>query len=144
MLEQTYMDQGVSRGVTSKRRTIHLEDDVFTRLDQYVAEHGDTKINTVTKAVMDLVGGQREKFLKMYAPHIRLTHSSKEMIILEDQDLDKVAVVIAQWNNIVKNKEKRSLMSLYCQLCSSDSCIHVRYSLVLPDILQIQKEGKLV
>lgn len=146
MLGQTYMEQGIRNTVTpqSKRRTIHLNDDVFTRLDQYVAKHGDTKQNIVTQAVMDLINGEREKFLKVYAPQLNLEYSTPNTIFINDNELEKTAVVKAKWNNILANKDKRSLLSLFCELCNSEHCIHVRYSLVLPDIIRLRKEDKLV
>lgn len=159
MLEQTYMSKGSRKGMPSSssissgsggggrtnRHTVNLNDDVYRQLGMYVAKHGDTKENTVRQAVMDLVGDERNRFLKAYAPHLTLEHTTSCSIFIEDSELEKTAVVKAKWNDITKpeNKNNRSLLHLYCELCNSESCIHVRYSLVIPDTLRIRKEGKL-
>jgi hypothetical protein len=129
-------------GKKRNRHTINLSDDVFSRLGMYVAKWGNTKEGIVNQSVYDTVFG-RDQFLKMYAPHLTLEYSTPNTILINDSELNKTAVVKAKWNNIVKEKT-RSLLSLKCELCDSDSCIHVRFSLVLPNILRIRKEDKLV
>lgn len=148
MLGQTYMNPRYIKSVTKpanrKRHTVNLNDDVFRQLGLYVAEHGDTKENVVTRAVMDWVGDDRKKFLKAYAPQLTLEHISNTAIFINDNELNKTAVVRVQWNSITKDVQNRSLLKLYCEICESESCIHVRYSLVLPNITQMQKEQKMV
>jgi hypothetical protein len=86
--------------VDKKRHTVHLKEDVFNLLTKYIAEHGNTKENVVTQAVMDLVSGAREKFLKMYAPHLTLDHATPNTMLINDNELNKTAVVKVNWNNI--------------------------------------------
>ena len=125
------------------RHTVNLNDNVFSQLGLYISKWGNTKENVVNQAVYDAVFA-RDQFLKAYAPHITLEHSTENAIFLQDSELDKIAVVRVRWNNLEKNQKKRSLISLYCETCDSDNCIHIRYSLVLPNTLRIRKEGKLV
>jgi hypothetical protein len=148
MLRQTYMQHGITEVVkpsseSTKRRTVHLKEDVFTLLVKYVSEQGGTKEQAVRTAVIDLVTEKRKQFLKMYAPHLTLDHATQNTILINDSELKKMAVVKVTWNNIATSKH-RPLLTLQCELCNSDSCIHIRYSLVLPDIFRIEKAGKLV
>lgn len=146
-----YMDQPISgEGLGMKkerssrgRHTINLHTEVYTKLGEYVARWGNSKENVVNDVVYQAVF-QRDQFLKVFAPHLTLEHSTQNAIYITDVELDKTAVVKAKWNDITKENDNRSLLSLRCELCDSDSCIHVRYSLVLPDTLQLKKEEKLV
>ena len=148
MLEQstTYMKEKNHKSgmVTKRRRTVHVRDDIFSLLNQFVSRHGDTKENIVSKAIEDLVSGTREKFLKAYAPHITLEHTSQNAIFINDTKLKKMAVVKPEWIDVKKNPDDGALLRLWCETCESENCIHVRYSLVLPDVLRIEKGGKLV
>jgi len=127
----------------SKRHSANLNTDVFTKLSAYITKWGNTKEAIINQAVEDYVFG-REQFLKLFAPHLTLENSTSKAIFIYDNELNKTAVVRAKWNNIVSKEKERSLLSLQCENCESDSCIHVRYSLVLPDIIRIRKEDKLV
>ena len=124
------------------RHTINLTTEVFTRLGEYVARWGNSKENVANNAVYDTVY-LKDQFLKVYAPHLTLENSTVNSIFINDHELGRTAVIKVRWNNITK-EEKRPLMSVYCELCDSDNCIHVRYSLVLPNILRLEKSGKLV
>lgn len=125
-----------------KRHTANLNTDVFTKLSMYITRWGNTKEAIVNQAVDDYVHG-RYQFLKMFAPHLTLENSTNKAIFIYDNELEKTAVVRAKWNNMKEDGE-RPLISLSCEVCNSDNCIHVRYSLALPDILRIRKEDRLV
>jgi hypothetical protein len=127
-----------------KRHSANLNTDVFKKLGIYIAKWGNTKEAIVNQAVEEFVAG-RQQFLKMYAPHLTLENTTSKAIFIYDNELEKTAVVRAKWNELSTNQEKRSLITLNCEVCdNSESCIHVRYSLALPGISRLQKEEKLV
>lgn len=146
MLGQTYMNNSVNKVVTSapnRRHTVNISDDVFVKLGRYIAKWGNTQEGIVNQAIYDMVCA-REQFLKVFAPHLSLENATVNAIFINDHELNRIAVVTAKWTDISKESNNRSLLSLYCETCDSESCIHVRYSLVLPDVLRIRKEDKLV
>jgi hypothetical protein len=132
--------------VDKKRKTVHLREEAFNLLTKYVAEHGNTKENIVRMAIMDLVGGAREKLLKAYAPQLLMEHATRNAIFINDSEMNRMAVVKVKWNNgtdpadTITDKKinlSKPLLELYCEKCDSENCIHVRYSLLLPEILKI-------
>ena len=129
--------------VAKKRHSANQNTDVFTKLEIFVTKWGNTKEGIVNKAVDDYVSG-RENFGKMLAPHLTLENSTARAIFIYDSEIGKTAVVRGRWNDIPKPENERAVLTLKCELCDSDNCIHVRYSLVLPDIIRIRKDDKLV
>ncbi len=127
----------------NRGHTVNLRTDVYALLSEYSAKRGLTKESVVNQSVYDAIFA-RNQFLKMLAPHLYLEHAAPNALYIRDSDLQKTAVVQVKWNNIITNEKERSLINLKCELCDSDSCIHVRYSLVTPDIIRLEKSGKLV
>ena len=124
----------------NRRPTVHISPEVDSRLDEYVAKFGGPKQEVVDAAV-DATVYVRQNFIKAYAPHLTLEHSTLNAIYIHDNELQKTAVVKAKWRDLYESgKDKtnnRSLLTIFCELCESENCIHVRYSLILPEMPRI-------
>lgn len=104
------------KGNRRGRHTVNLHTEIYSKLGEYISKWGNSKENVVNDAVYQAVF-KRDQFLKMYAPHIILEHSTPNALYILDNQLQKTAVVKAKWNNIIEGEDNGSLLSLKCELC---------------------------
>ena len=77
-------------------------------------------INSVLKEAID-----REKFLQAYAPYLLRVGYEGNILFIKDSKMGKTAEIFLREQ------------VLYCNLCESKDCIHIHYSLALPEIARL-------
>jgi hypothetical protein len=77
-------------------------------------------INSVLKEAID-----REKFLQAYAPFLLRVGYEGNVLFIKDSKVGKTAEIFLREQ------------VLYCNLCESKDCIHIHYSLALPEISRL-------
>jgi hypothetical protein len=77
-------------------------------------------INSVLKESID-----REKFLQAYAPFLLKVGYEGNILFIKDSKIGKTAEICLREQ------------VLYCNLCESKDCIHIHYSLALPEITKL-------
>ena len=107
--------------MVKNRHTVHLNDEVYGELDNYITKWGNAKEAIVNKAVYDYVY-KRQNFLKIYAPHLNLEGVTQNAIFINDSELIEIAVVRVQKSKAAGNSEAQDSTSitLSCQSCKSE------------------------
>ena len=77
-------------------------------------------INSVLKDAID-----RERFLQAYAPFLVKVGYEGNILFIRDSKLGKTSEIILREQ------------VLYCNLCESKDCIHIHYTLALPEVAQL-------
>ncbi len=83
---------------------------------------------------------KRDKFIKMYAPHISEEHITENVVFLNDTKLNKIAVI--RLKEYPDTDLENSGYYGYCETCDSDSCIHVKASLASGSLMRLSLSGK--
>jgi hypothetical protein len=85
-------------------------------------KHWNTKeyINSVLKESID-----RDLFLQAYAPFLLKVGYESNILFIKDSKIGKTAEIYLRGQ------------VLYCNLCESKDCIHIHYSLALPEIAKL-------
>ena len=73
-----------------------------------------------------LLYAEKEKWLKNYAPHLVFVGIDKNGILLRDRHLKDSIVEVKLLDN-----------RLWCQVCREKNCMHVYYSIGLPEIAKV-------
>lgn len=68
---------------------------------------------------------ERDKFLQTYAPNLAKVGYQENILFIRDAKAGKTADVF------LKDKV------LYCGLCESKDCIHIRYAFALPEVARM-------
>lgn len=84
--------------------------------------HWNTKdyINIVLMEVIE-----RDKFLQSYAPSLSKIGFENNIIFIRDAKLSKTAEIYLRDR------------ALYCNVCESKDCVHIHYSLALPEVAKM-------
>ncbi|MGH1567377.1 MAG: hypothetical protein ACRBB5_08195 [Nitrosopumilus sp.] len=73
-----------------------------------------------------LLHAEKEKWLQNYAPHLVFVGIDRNGILLRDKHLKDSIVEVKLLDN-----------RLWCQACREKNCMHVYYSIGLPDIAKV-------
>ena len=73
-----------------------------------------------------LLYAEKEKWLKSYAPHLVFVGIDKNGILLRDRHLKDSIVEVKLLDN-----------RLWCQVCREKNCMHIYYSIGLPEIAKV-------
>lgn len=125
---------------SKKRMTVAIFAPVYEKVKE-VADQRQTKIQDYINDTL-LMNVDKDVFLKGYAPQLSLEHVSENSIFLFDSELD-CTVIIKVKNQKYEDLNIQGLFTVFCETCKSDSCIHVRFAIGLPEIARIRKEGKM-
>lgn len=68
---------------------------------------------------------ERDKFLQTYAPYLSKVAYQENILFIRDMKKNKTAEVF------LKDR------ALYCGLCESKDCVHIRYAFVLPEVTKM-------
>jgi len=92
------------------------------------AWEGDETDKKLSSWVLDtiLLATDKDKWLKNYAPHLVFVGIDKNGILLRDRHLKDSIVEVKLLDN-----------RLWCQSCSEKNCMHVFYSIGLPQIAKV-------
>ena len=74
---------------------------------------------------------EKEKWLKHYAPHLVFVGIDKNGILLRDRHLKDSIVEVKLLDN-----------RLWCQVCKEKNCMHIFYSIGLPQIAKVTDPEK--
>lgn len=77
-------------------------------------------INTVLAEAIE-----RDRFLQSYAPYLSKIGYEDNVLFIKDSKLGKTAEVYLRDR------------ALYCNICESKDCIHIHYSLALPEVAKL-------
>ena len=94
------------------------------------AEETDKKLSSWVLETL-LLFTEKEKWLKHYAPHLVFVGIDKNGILLRDRHLKDSIVEV----KLVDNR-------LWCQVCKEKNCMHVFYSIGLPQIAKVTDPEK--
>lgn len=85
-------------------------------------KHWNTKdyINTVLMEVIE-----RDRFLHSYAPSLSKIGYEDNVLFIKDSKLGNTAEVYLRDR------------ALYCNICESKDCIHIHYTLALPEVVKL-------
>lgn len=118
---------------TKKLHTVNITDDVYKGIKHHIQEKGGTFtefVNTTLSASLN-----RYKLIEMYTPDINEDFISENAIYLNDSKLNKIAIV--RLKEFPDTDLDNTGLYAYCEICDSDSCIHVRHALVTGSILKL-------
>ncbi|HYG00411.1 MAG TPA: hypothetical protein VD815_09980 [Candidatus Saccharimonadales bacterium] len=116
-----------------KLHTVNITDQVYHRAKSLVQKKGGTFTDFVNDTLSSYI--DRDRFVKMYAPHITEDYVSNNAIYLNDLKLNKTAIVILK--EYPDSDLENSGFYAFCEICESDSCIHVRHVLATGSILKL-------
>lgn len=113
---------------------------IFAPVYEKVKEASERKGKTVTDYVNEtlMMNVERDNFLKLFAPHLSFEYASEYSIFIKDSTIDKTAIIKIKWHKV--EDLKKTGCYVYCETDDSDSCCHVKYALLLPDILKIKSD----
>lgn len=85
-------------------------------------KHWNTKdyINTVLAETIE-----RDRFLQAYAPYLFKVGYEDNILFIKDSRLGKTAEIY------LRDK------ALYCNVCKSKDCVHIHYTLALPEVAKL-------
>lgn len=115
--------------------TVNITDEVYHKVKSLVQKKGGTFTDFVNTTLSSHV--DRDRFVKMYAPHIVEDYISSNAIYLIDSKLNKTAII--KLKEYPDSDLNNSGFYAVCETCESDSCIHVRQVLVTGSILKLSK-----
>lgn len=131
----------VNANLRKKRNpTISVDDDLYEQVRLNAEEANLTIVAYVNNLIRECL--DKKEFLKFYAPHIKFEFVSSNAIFLNDSEKDKTIVVKLKWNDVKEDLATDAGFTVFCENCDSDSCIHVRYSIAIPEIMKLHKLGK--
>lgn len=121
-----------------KLHTANIVDEVYQQTKSLVQKNR----GTFTDFVNDTLSShfERDRFAKMYAPHVTEDTVSANAIYLIDSKLNKTAIVTLK--EYPDTDLENSGFYAVCEICESSSCIHVRQVLVTGSILKLSKRYK--
>lgn len=92
----------------------------------------ESKKQGFTKWVSDylLMNLERDKFLKLYAPYLSKVGIEGNRLTIRDENTKS-------YHDVYLHDHK-----LVCETDNSDSCIHVRFALALPELGKLKSEMK--
>jgi hypothetical protein len=108
-----------------RKPTVAIKDDVYEKAKGKAAEKGLTLVDYVNDTILQSV--EKEAFLKAYAPYIEKI-SAGDTIILRDNKIKKIVEVYL--------KDTK----LHCSNDEGHDCIHVHYTLGLPEVGKLKKK----
>ncbi|MGD9674670.1 MAG: hypothetical protein AB7U98_14480 [Candidatus Nitrosocosmicus sp.] len=118
-----------------KLHTANIVDEVYQQAKYLVQRKGGTFTDFVNDTLSSHI--DRDRFVKMYAPHVTEDFVSNNAIYLNDSKLNKTAIV--KLKEYPDTDLDNSGFYAVCEICESDSCIHVRQVLVTGSILKLSK-----
>lgn len=118
-----------------KLHTANIVDDVYQKVKALVQKRGGTFTDFVNDTLSSFI--DRDRFVKLYAPHVSEDFVSNNAIYLNDSKLNKTAIV--KLKEYPDTDLDNSGFYAVCEICESDSCVHVRQVLVTGSILKLSK-----
>jgi len=118
-----------------KLHTANIVDDVYQKVKALVQKRGGTFTDFVNDTLSSFI--DRDRFVKLYAPHVSEDFVSNNAIYLNDSKLNKTAIV--RLKEYPDTDLDNSGFYAVCEICESDSCLHVRQVLVTGSILKLSK-----
>ena len=77
-------------------------------------------INTILAEAVE-----RERFLRSYAPYLSKVGYEGNMLFIKDSKIGKTAEIY------------RRDKALFCNVCESKDCVHIHYTLALPEVAKL-------
>lgn len=77
-------------------------------------------INSILKEAIE-----RDKFLQAYAPFLHKVGFEGNVLFIKDSKLGKTAEIYLKDH------------TLYCSICESGDCVHIHYTLALPEVTRM-------
>lgn len=111
-----------------KRIPIKLE--IYKKVEDEYKER--TIESSISKWISDLLlmNIERYEYLRLYAPYISYKGVHDNELFLRDEKLDRIVEVV------LKD------LTLFCRYCNRDDCIHVHYTMILPEFSKLIKNIK--
>lgn len=107
-------------------RRIPIKETIFNKAQEYYTKSKSEYAFSRWISEQLLMNLEKYEFLRIYAPYISLVGIHDNELFLKDEKEDRIIEVVLQ--------DYR----LYCRYCEKDDCMHVHYTLALPEL------GKLI
>ncbi len=116
-----------------KLHTVNIKDEVYHEAKSLVQKKGGTFTDYVNETLSSQI--DRDKFVRMYAYHVTEDYISDNAIYLKDSKLNQTAIVTLK--EFADTDLDNSGIYAFCEICDSDSCIHVRHVLMTGSLLKL-------
>jgi len=105
-------------------KTITVRESIFRTLDQLWKEKGQNKYRSFSSWINELLTYviERNVIIQLVSPYLEPIGANRDTVYIKDHKRNKMAEII------VKNSR------LYCKLCRTDYCIHIAFSVALPEV----------
>jgi hypothetical protein len=134
------MSEAIKNDENKKRRPINISNEAYLKSREIVEREGKgTLVEYVNETL--LKNAERDHFLKLYALYIKEDYISEDAVYLKDSKLNKIAIV--RLKEYPDEDLDNSGYYGFCETCLSDSCIHVRHSLVTGSLMTLKLSDKM-
>jgi hypothetical protein len=115
------------------RHPVNISTEAYINSKELAEKKNVTLVNYVNSVLVD--NAKKVNFLTRYTNHIKEDYISEDTIYLKDSKLNKTAIVKLKEHTDPDLPDSR--ITIYCETCDSDSCIHVRFTLASNSILKL-------
>lgn len=109
------------RSITVSEPVYNRFNDAYTNNKESLAIRGIRSLSGYISYMLE-ERMQDDETLATYAPRIKKISTEDNRVVLLDTTANRIAEVVVQNN------------TLFCQLCESDSCLHVGFAHALPEV----------
>ena len=127
MMNTDFRQQQHEKTKHKRPPTVGIESDIYDQMRGIAAKNGMTLVDYVNRLLLYYL--RKEMFLQMYAPSLHKIGTFNWSIFIKDDDSEGTSEVYMKDNK------------LYCTLCGKEDCIHVRYALLLPEVVEIKNKN---
>jgi hypothetical protein len=103
--------------------TVEIFKETYDVMKQNAAKRRWNTKDYINTVLLEAI--ERDKFLQTYAPSLSKIGNEDNILFIRDAKQGKTAEIYLRDR------------SLYCNICESKDCIHIHYSLALPEIARL-------
>lgn len=112
--------------------TVAIQKDIYEKVKKVAELKGRTIQDYINETL--LMNVERDEFLKIFAPYLSLEHASNNTIFLHDEKLNETILIKLKY---YEDKSYDCNVDVFCEHDQSDECLHVRFALALPELMQL-------